>query len=1131
MYLFGEMAEWTKARDSKSRIPARVSGVQIPLSPFPSGSGASGFEEDTLTKLKTVALYFLLAVSVLPSVLSARQLRVVKPGNHYVPGGKEQLSKFVRSYTKLQSDAEPFERFGFYPTDTDKARIQKLKQGEADTVRVLCLRVEFVEDTTPLTTGNGKMDTLGFLAPDSGLFYDPPHFKLYFERQMEGLRSYFRAQSLGKLYVDYTVFPEAEKESYQLPRQMQFYGDTTSWEAVEIGIVRMMHDAFQVADLDSAIRFSDYDEFIVFHAGSGLQADFGLRNDSPFDLMAGEIPAGAIEAYLGVPYFLVDEGRTRIEQATELPEMMRQDTMYGDQTNLAGMVGLAGTLTHEFCHLLGAYDLYDVTGVTMGVGGWSLMGYGGWLGDYAAGAPPGVIPGFLDAYHRVHLGLVTPLEIRVPRESVMVYAAQMDTALFSPRGDTTTPTIVKIPITADEYFLLENRQVDVAQPDTIDVDVEDGVVIAVGHNEYDFFQPGSGILVWHVDESVIADYGPYNAINIFPERKGVDLEEGDGVQDFDVPYWMSWDPYAEIYGTRYDPFFKGGYNDRFTAETEPPSDGYFGKSYVSMMLLGDADSTQRLKDTIIGVNIDWDLYQKGFPKQAGGQPLLSAFAADIDQDDSLELAVLDTAGLLTVWRSDGRISRSLSIRTSTQAELALGDVYGDSRLEVVVAGNDGRVKVIPVSGAMAEAATGDRILASPVLADLDGDGKKDIIVGSTDGKLYAWAWHDSLALLPGFPVAVGAEIRAAVAVTDTVRPQIAVLTGDGRLFLYSPDASLAAGFPLTLSNVAYYNTCQPLVGDFDRDGEKEIAVVAGSEFNNRLFVVGLDGEISYQSREIIGQPFVGEMAAADLNADGYPDLTLASMNELFAFNRNATLVSNYPFRQDSTYETSEIAEGQEYAWIIYYDVYFQYLSSPVCADLDGDGTTDLAIGSPQYGLLGFSGRDGRLLQYFPLMTTGGIGAVPLAVDLDNDGDMELAVGSDDGMFYVWDLPVQASGINWGCAHHDPCHTGLLPDSELPVMPEPESQVVSSFFVYPNPAENRVSARYHLGPGESTARLQLLDMAGEPVGPVMTGSALPVADNETNIDLLSYEPGLYVVRLVVENAGQREVMFAKLAVVR
>jgi len=90
-----------------------------------------------------------------------------------------------------------------------------------------------------------------------------------------------------------------------------------------------------------------------------------------------------------------------------------------------------------------------------------------------------------------------------------------------------------------------------------------------------------------------------------------------------------------------------------------------------------------------------------------------------------------------------------------------------------------------------------------VLADLDGDGKKEIIVGSVDMKLYAWRGDGTP--MPGFPVLVGSEIRAAVAVTDTIRPQIVVLSGDGRLFLYNPDGSLASGFPVVLSTSPYYN--------------------------------------------------------------------------------------------------------------------------------------------------------------------------------------------------------------------------------------------------------------------------------------------------------------------------------------
>ncbi|MEO0078568.1 MAG: hypothetical protein ABIK86_06185, partial [candidate division WOR-3 bacterium] len=273
----------------------------------------------------------------------AERLKLTRQGRRHIPGAVEQHNRFIRNYTNIQRELPPLERFRFRPTEQDQRRAEKLRAGGYDTVRVLCLRVEFVEDTTPLTTGNGKMDTLGFLTPDSGLFYDPPHFKRYFERQMEGVRNYYLAQSLGRLYVDFTVLPEDEKTCYQLPREMQFYGDTTSFYAIELGLVRLIRDAFKVADeTDPQTHFGAYDKFIIFHAGSGLQADFGLRRDSPFDLLAGEIPAGAIEAYLGVPYISVDSGRTRIEQATVLPEMMRQDTMWEGQTNILGMTGLAG---------------------------------------------------------------------------------------------------------------------------------------------------------------------------------------------------------------------------------------------------------------------------------------------------------------------------------------------------------------------------------------------------------------------------------------------------------------------------------------------------------------------------------------------------------------------------------------------------------------------------------------------------------------------------------------------------------------------------------------------------------------------------------------------------------------------
>ncbi len=333
---------------------------------------------------------------------------------------------------------------------------------------------------------------------------------------------------------------------------------------------------------------------------------------------------------------------------------------------------------------------------------------------------------------------------------------------------------------------------------------------------------------------------------------------------------------------------------------------------------------------------------------------------------------------------------------------------------------------------------------------------------------------------------------------------------------------------MVLSTSPYYAKAQPVVGDFDRDGAREIAVIAPGDHDYRLYVVGLDGGVKFQSREFIRSPFTGTLAAADMDSDQYLDVLAASMNELFALGRNATIVTNYPFTQDSTYTTTELAGN----WIITFDTYFQYLSSPVVADIDGDDTSDVVIGSPQYGLLGFNGRTGKPLPFFPLMATAGISAVPLAADIDGDGKVELAAGDDSGSFYVWKMPGPAAGSKWPCAYHDACHTGLILDSELPPW-QPRAQtdsLVKKLYVWPNPAAASVNIRYHVNDADQV-RLRFLDLSGEPVGAEFNGQAVKDADNETTVDLTGIAPGAYVVRLEAKGSGRREVKFTKLAIVR
>jgi M6 family metalloprotease-like protein len=1004
----------------------------------------------------------------------------------------------------------------------------------ADTIKVLCLRVEFQEDTSSLSTGNGRMDLAGFLDPSYGLFYDPPHTKLYFEKLMQSLHNYLRTNSLGRCFTETRVMPEAAAGAYQLPHDMLYYGDTISMYGVETGLTRLMRDAIRVADEDPAIRFSDYDLFVIFHAGSTYQSD--MDYDTPFDLFTGTIGENALLAYLGQPYILADEGQTQVTAAAIMPEMSRQDTMYEGMTNLAGMTGLEGALYHEFCHLLGAYDEYDVSGRSMGIGSWSLMGNGGWNGSWATGAPPGTIPSLLDPYHKILFGWFQPTVVRMARESIPLFCAEMETTDFARHGDSTSPLIIKVPITPKEYYLIENRQADVKHKDTLFVHVEYGIPVSVGDGEYDFFQPGSGVLVWHIDDSVITELGPFNAINYFSNHKGVDLVEGDGIQDFDgISGRSDWD--YQTVGSKHDPFFVGGYNDTLSAYTVPSSDGYYGKTYITVGVLA-------VPDTVMPTSVSFDLSQPGFPADPVRKvPFNPATWADLARTGQHQYLVTDTAGRVSAWNADGTTflpghtngSFTQLANASTHAAPVAGDIAGDSLLEVVCAADNKRLYAFTAAGTTVPGfprTAGDRITATPVLADLDGDGKQEIIVGATDGLLYIWKGDGTS--FPGFPLrlqyrpgSAPLEIRAAVALTDPANPRIVVLASDGTVFLVNLDATIAPGFPKSVGLGSLYTYAAPVVGDIDRDSNKEIAVVVSGGLDYKVVVLDLGGNIRYQSRAEIRFPFSGTPALADVNQDGYLEVLLTSKNCVYAFNRTGTLVTNYPFVQESTYQTTEIAGN----WLITYDKEFLFTSSPVVADVDGDGVLDILVGSPRYGVLAFNGITGRQLTFSPLSTLGSISATPLVCDVDSDGRLELAVGSDDGLFRVWKLPAGPGLVAWPGFLRDPAHTGSYPDSILPVMNPQNLPIADKFYIYPNPAEKLATARFHLGNVTgASARIQILDVSGLPLVE-MTAPAFPNSDNEQRFDSRLIPSGVYIVRLEVKSDQGRAVKFYKLGIVR
>lgn len=125
-----------------------------------------------------------------------------------------------------------------------------------------------------------------------------------------------------------------------------------------------------------------------------------------------------------------------------------------------------GVFAHEMGHsVFGLPDLYDYDYDSRGLGGWSLMAFGSWLGENFMGE----YPCHPDAWTRMKMGFVTPEDITSNLSGVSIPAVNQSGTVFRMWVDSA----------AQEYFLVENRQ-------------------RVGYDQY---LQGNGLCIYHIDEA------------------------------------------------------------------------------------------------------------------------------------------------------------------------------------------------------------------------------------------------------------------------------------------------------------------------------------------------------------------------------------------------------------------------------------------------------------------------------------------------------------------------------------------------------------------------------------------------------------------------------------------------------
>ncbi|MFA6108410.1 MAG: FG-GAP-like repeat-containing protein [Candidatus Latescibacterota bacterium] len=955
----------------------------------------------------------------------------------------------------------------------------------AEPWRILVLRCEYPREAPdePTTTGTGGFD----LRPASEALAEyrypfdlPPHDRVYFESHLEGLANYYRTVSGGRVEIQFEVYPRERGRAYLLPETALHYGNGRTEEEIGGRWVELLADALALAEADpTGPRFDEFNSFLVFHAGVG--GETGQLND----VRSVFLDTLDLERHHGGP---LQAGGVQVRQGWILPE----------SPSLDGRAGLNGLLAKFFGHQLGLPGLSNFAAGVPALGGWSLMDVGvtgvGFVRQDSLMPVIGFVPPLPEAWSRAFLGWTEPLVVR--RDTTVSLRAADRSGVG--------PEVLRLPLDGQESLWLENRQqrgqrgvhagtqLTVARYDSdavvwldqseVHLSEENRVWTSV--DEYDAFVPGSGILVWRVDDAVVQDRLGSGTINNEPVHPGIALVEADGYRD--VGY-ASWERYGAIEGSPEDAFFAGGTNV-LGPDTYPDTKTYQGwSSGVRVEVLSPPGD-------LMEVRVSFPRSVAGWPRPAiGGQRLQ---AADLDGDGRSEL-VAQTADGVRVFGADGREllrldqARLLAIAARDAGPGAGIYVTRDGAIEAWAPGATEPAWSYPVEWTLVCGLVADLGLF-PDHRVLAVGGEELILLDAADGAILGRQGLRATALL--------------AADLDGDEIVDLGLAGPEGLWRFTGTDPVQLG--------AETDLLSPAAGDLDGDGLVEVVTVSP---DGTIRVRRQESEIWRLS---VGDSLVAGPVLGDLDGDGRLEIVLSGIGRVHALRADGIRQADFPARLPGLAGTAQLA------------------GAPVLLDLDNDGRQEILVGTGQ-GIFGLD-QAGDLLAGFPLLAEGAVIGSPAAADLDADGTLELAGLAGDWL-YAW--RPEALAPSWTPRSGDWLQAGRgsegtyahLRTDPVPV-PDPQADLLPAerAYCWPNPVtgSDQAHLRFFLGrPGQ--VRLEVYDPAGHRMGryEAATGLTAP-AEHEIAFSISGWASGLYLCRLVAEGeTGGRDAVVVKMAVSR
>ncbi|MGC8897381.1 MAG: T9SS type A sorting domain-containing protein [Bacteroidota bacterium] len=989
-----------------------------------------------------------------------------------------------------------------------------------DTIHLLAVMVEFQKDSDPRTTGDGTFD---LTTRADSIIDPPPHDRAYFDAHLQFAANYYRKISDGKINLVWNILDQV----VTVPKPMSAYAPAIGSNDLS-NLANLPIDVWTKVDsLFRGIDFSAYDLFVIFHAGAGHDVNFYGPPDldpTPFDLPSVYFSLQSFRyvfgfSYMGIP---VRGGSYWITNSIIMPETESREVPTLGGTTLL-QLSINGILLGNIGSYLGLPDLFDTRTGASGIGRFGLM-------DGAAMFSfNGLFPPEPSAWERIQLGIASPIDCapQLTRYSLPAH--------FSGRE----PVILRVPISAREYFLVENRSRDPQgngvtltilfngkierkhfQRDTVGFNAFDtkqiyGVVIDVDH--FDWSLPGGvdesasgefydgGILIWHIDENVIRANSATNTVNADPRHRGVNLMEADGSQDIGQSYGDLDPGRGSEYGTPLDFWFEGNpapvYRNEFSSTSHPNSLSY--SDIDAGIVIRDFSSRSPVMSCSVSLGKPSVQPLSGFPVRVGASDRFTTpVAADLTLDGEPEV-ILNAGGRLLVFGINGKLLCDSTGAVPYQVKFV--PAVNDKRTLIAAATDSGVViaQIVLQTGKLSFNPTFVSFRApvstSPMFV---GD---TVVVGDSLG-------HVHFALFTGLNWTVSTGLSTIVDLMSWTslsgRPYWGAVAAQG-ITWHAIGDSIASVMRLPRSIVSGTGA-----RNFSGRSYPDATIVDGAIvlFNDgSMSELPIDGLISVQ--EAIDTPPTGpalhpldvsygsHIVLADLNG---PKVVGSSRGALVAVNSIGAIADGFPF---------ESRLGP--------------ISSVPVAGKTTEGKGIVAIGDSSGGVH-LIAEDGREFQGFP-MQAGDAVIAPMSLAPADSGSFLFAV-SMDGYLYGWKttISVRGSGAQFLAS---PSHPNWAAFNQVAPIPEITSLLLASrTYNWPNPVYGKLAYLRFFPTSNAHITISIFDLSGYKVQE-LTAEGVGGIDNEIPWDVSNLASGVYLVKVHAESGSRTGDLTFKAAIVK